>query len=115
MNIPNNWLIQRGHLARRIERPAEILPPLRRDPEDKESCRLTLRRWHALPDRGFGKVLRIQDETPNTGWAIIERSFHVAIGYSLPGAAINQWHHPLSQGETIPLRPDLEAELNFGK
>jgi hypothetical protein len=40
-----------------------------------------------IPDfdlQQFGKVLSIQDETPNTGWAIIERSFHVAIGYSLP-------------------------------
>jgi hypothetical protein len=63
----------------------------------------------------FGKVLRIQDETPNTGWVIVEHSFHVAVGYSLPGAALIEWHHPLRPGETVPLRPDLEVELSFGR
>jgi hypothetical protein len=57
----------------------------------------------------FGKVRRIQDETPNTGWAIIEHPFRVPIGYGLPGvAAINESTFSLSPGETIPLRPDLE-------
>jgi len=56
----------------------------------------------------FGKVLRIQDETQNTGWAIIERPFRVHPAYTLPGWAINESTHPLNPGDTIPLRPDLE-------
>lgn len=37
----------------------------------------------------FGKVLRIQDETENTGWAIIERRFDPRIAHPLPGWAIH--------------------------
>ena len=56
----------------------------------------------------FGKVLQIQDETEHTGWAIIERRFHARIAHTLPGWAIHESMRPLSAGETIPLRPDLE-------
>jgi hypothetical protein len=59
----------------------------------------------------FGKVLRIQDETQNIGWVIIERPFRVPATYTLPGWAINESTHPLSSGDTIPLRPDLELAL----
>jgi hypothetical protein len=62
----------------------------------------------------LGKILMIQDETPNTGWAIIECSFTVPIAYSLPGSAIAEWRYALSPGEKIPLRPDLEGGINFG-
>jgi len=59
----------------------------------------------------LGKVLQIQDESLNSGWAIIERPFHVAIGYGLPGlAGIDETPYPLNPGDTIPLRPDLEVE-----
>jgi len=56
----------------------------------------------------FGKVLRIQDETENTGWAIIERGFHATIAQVLPGWAMHESMSPLAAGDTIPLRPDLE-------
>ena len=56
----------------------------------------------------FGRVLKIQDETANKGWAIIERAFQVPIAHRLPGWAINESTPPLSPGDTIPLRPDLE-------
>jgi hypothetical protein len=63
----------------------------------------------------LGKILMIQDETPNTGWAIIECSFTVPIAHSLPGSAIAEWRHALSPGEKIPLRPDLEVGVDFRK
>jgi hypothetical protein len=56
----------------------------------------------------FGKILQIQDETPNTGWAVIERPFHVPVAHALPGWALNESTPPLSPGDIIPLRPDLE-------
>ena len=51
--------------------------------------------WHGNYDisdfdlQQFGKVLSIQDETQNTGWAIIERPFCVHPAYALPGWAGN--------------------------
>jgi len=54
-----------------------------------------------------GKVLRIQDETENTGWAIIERGFHARIAQPVPGWAIHESMSPLAAGDTIPLRSDL--------
>ena len=56
----------------------------------------------------FGKVLRIQDETENTGLAIIERRFHATIAQVLPGWAMHEPMSPLAAGDTVPLRPDLE-------
>ncbi|MBV8274382.1 MAG: hypothetical protein JO170_03850 [Verrucomicrobia bacterium] len=56
----------------------------------------------------FGKVLRFQDETENTGWAIIERPFHARIAHAVPGWAIHESMTPLRAGDTIPLRRDLE-------
>jgi hypothetical protein len=56
----------------------------------------------------LGKVLRIQDETENTGWAIIERRFHPRIAHPVPGWAISESVFPLAAGDTIPLRPDLK-------
>ena len=56
----------------------------------------------------FGKVLRIQDETENAGWAIIERRFHARIAHAVPGWAIHESMSPLAAGDTIPLRPDLQ-------
>ena len=56
----------------------------------------------------FGKVLQIQDETEHTGWAIIEHRFHARIAHTLPGWAMHESMRPLSAGDTIPLRPDLE-------
>jgi hypothetical protein len=56
----------------------------------------------------FGKVLRIQDETENTGWAIIERRFHARIAHTLPGWAMHESVCPLTAGDTIPLGRDLE-------
>ena len=38
----------------------------------------------------FGKILQIQDETPNSGWAVIERPFHVPVAHALPGWALNE-------------------------
>jgi len=61
--------------------------------------------------RRLGKILRIQDETPNTGWAIIERPFHARIAHVVPGWAILESMSPLNVGDTIPLRPDLELTL----
>ena len=52
----------------------------------------------------FGKVLSLQDETENTGWAIIERPFRALIAHTLPGWAINESMCPLNPGDTIPLR-----------
>jgi hypothetical protein len=63
----------------------------------------------------FGKVLRIQDETPNSGWAIVERPFRVPIAHRIPGWATVKSTDPLKPGDTIPLRPDLELGPNFGK
>jgi hypothetical protein len=37
----------------------------------------------------FGKVLSLQDETENTGWAIIERPFRAVIAGTFPGWAIS--------------------------
>ena len=54
----------------------------------------------------FGKVLEIQDKTPNTGWAIIEHPVRMTIAQPLPGWAILTTP-PLSPGNIIPLRPDL--------
>jgi hypothetical protein len=56
----------------------------------------------------FGKVLRIQDETEHTGWAIIERRFHARIAHTLPGWALHESVSPLKAGDTIPLRRDFE-------
>jgi hypothetical protein len=56
----------------------------------------------------FGKVLRVQDETPNTGWVIIERPFRVPVAHRIPGWATVKSTDPLKPGDTIPLRPDLE-------
>ena len=56
----------------------------------------------------FGNVLRVQDETQNTGWAIIERPFHARIAHPVPGWAIHESVCPLAAGDTISLRPDLE-------
>jgi hypothetical protein len=73
--------------------------------------------WHGNYDisdfdlQRFGKVLKIEHETQNTGWAIIERPFRVHPAYALPGWAINEPTHPLSPGEAVPLRPDLELGL----
>jgi hypothetical protein len=70
--------------------------------------------WHGDHDvsdfdlQRFGKVLRIQDETENTGWAIIERRFHARIAQVVPGWAMHESMSPLAAGDTIPLRPDLE-------
>ena len=53
--------------------------------------------WHGDHDvsdfdlQRFGKVLRIQDETENTGWAIIERRFHARIAHTfLGGRSMNR-------------------------
>ncbi|MBV8213556.1 MAG: hypothetical protein JOZ08_10090 [Verrucomicrobia bacterium] len=59
----------------------------------------------------FGKVLRIQDETPNSGWAIIERPYRVPIAHRIPGWATVESIDPLKPGDAIPLRPDLESAL----
>lgn len=59
----------------------------------------------------FGKILQIQDETPNSGWAVIERPFRVPVAHALPGSALNESTLPLSPGDTIPLRPDLGLRL----
>ena len=56
----------------------------------------------------FGKVSQIQDETENSGWAIIERPFRARIAHTLPGWAIHESVPPLTAGDTIPLRRDLE-------
>ena len=61
--------------------------------------------------QGLGKVLKIQDETPNTGWAIIERPFRVPIAHAIPGSAIAEPIYPLSPGDTISLRLDIQAWL----
>src|SRR5271165_385880 len=55
----------------------------------------------------FGRVLQMQSETENTGWAIIERQFHARIAHPLPGWALHESMRPLAAGDTIPLRPDL--------
>lgn len=60
----------------------------------------------------YGKVLQIQDETPNSGWAIIERPFRVAVAHAIPGSALIESKPPLRPGDTIPLRPDLELRLH---
>jgi hypothetical protein len=55
----------------------------------------------------FGKVLSIQDEAGNTGWAIIERPFRAVIAHTLPGWAIHESMCPLNPGDTVPLRPGI--------
>ena len=57
----------------------------------------------------FGSVLRIQDETENTGWAIIERPFHARIAHPVPGWAMHESICPLTAGDILPLRQDLES------
>jgi hypothetical protein len=52
----------------------------------------------------YGKVLSIQDESENTGWAIIERPFRAAIAQIVPGWAMNQSIYPLKPGDHVPLR-----------
>jgi hypothetical protein len=59
----------------------------------------------------FGKILQVQDETPYSGWAVIERPFRVPVAHALPVSALNESTPPLSPGDTIPLRPDLEPGL----
>src|SRR5215469_13098988 len=56
----------------------------------------------------LGKVLQIQDETENTGRAIIEHRFNPRIAHPLPGWAIHESVCPVAAGDTIPLRPDLQ-------
>ena len=56
----------------------------------------------------FGKVLSFQDETENTGWAVIERPFGTVIAHAVPGWAINGSICPLNPGDTVPLRGDRE-------
>ena len=56
----------------------------------------------------LGRVLEIQDETENTGWAIIERPFRARIAHTLPGWAIHESMRPLTAGDSIPLRRDLQ-------
>ena len=84
---------------------------------DEDSAPNTFRvslRWrgsHDIADfdlERYGRVLSIQDETENTGWAIIEHSFHAAFARPLPGWAINQSMRPLTPGDTVPLRPIIE-------
>lgn len=84
---------------------------------DADSAPDTLRvslQWqgdHDIADfdlQRFGKVLQIQDETENSGWAIIERRFHARIAHTLPGWALHESMRPLTAGDIIPLRPDLE-------
>ncbi len=64
---------------------------------DEDVARNTFRvslRWpgkHDIADfdlERYGRVLSVQNETENTGWAIIERSFHAAFARPLPGWAI---------------------------
>src|SRR6516164_4366092 len=55
----------------------------------------------------LGKVLQIQDDTENTGWAIIERRFRPRISRPFPGWAIHESICPVAAGDTVPLRPDL--------
>jgi hypothetical protein len=52
----------------------------------------------------YGKVLSIQDEAENRGWAIIERPFRTAIAQIVPGWAINESIYPLKSGDCVPLR-----------
>ena len=78
------------------------------------SFRVTLK-WQGNYDisdfdlQRFGKVLRIQDETQNTGWAIIERPFRVPVAHTIPGWATVESTDLLKPGDAIPLRPDLES------
>jgi hypothetical protein len=52
----------------------------------------------------YGKVLSIQDEAENRGWAIIERPFRTALAQIVPGWAMNQSIYPLKPGGHVPLR-----------
>jgi hypothetical protein len=64
---------------------------------------------HSISDfdlERFGSVLRIQDETENTGWAVIEHAFRPQILHAVPGWAINEYTFPLNPGDTIPLREE---------
>ncbi|HYY27297.1 MAG TPA: hypothetical protein VE860_05100 [Chthoniobacterales bacterium] len=66
---------------------------------------------HSIADfvlEQFGKVLSIQDEAENRGWAIIERPFHARIAHTVPGWAINESMYPLNPGDTVPLRRGTE-------
>jgi hypothetical protein len=80
---------------------------------DPNTFRISLR-WqgsHDISDfdlQQLGEVLRIQDETENTGWAIIKRPFRVPVAHSIPGWATAESTHPLNSGDTIPLRLDLQ-------
>jgi hypothetical protein len=56
----------------------------------------------------YGKVLSIQDESENRGWAIIERPFCAAIAQMVPGWAMNESIYPLKPGDTVPLRGGIE-------
>ena len=56
----------------------------------------------------FGKVLSLQDETANTGWAIVERPFRAVIAHTLPGWAIHESVCPLNPGDSVPLRRNRE-------
>ena len=70
-------------------------------------------RWqgeHDIADfdlQRYGRVLSLQDQTENTGWAIIERPFRAVIAHTLPGWAINESMRPLIPGDTVPLRPGI--------
>jgi len=64
---------------------------------------------HSIADfdlQRFGSVLRIQDETKNTGWAVIERPFRPHILHTVPGWAINEYAFPLKPGDTVSLREE---------
>jgi hypothetical protein len=50
------------------------------------------------------QAVAIQDESENTGWAIIERPFRAAIAQIIPGWAMNQSIYPLNAGDHVPLR-----------
>ncbi|MBV8215156.1 MAG: hypothetical protein JOZ08_18265 [Verrucomicrobia bacterium] len=60
----------------------------------------------------FGKVLQIQDETDNTGWAIIERPFRVPVAHGIPGWATAESTSSPNPGDTIALRPDLQNKAS---
>jgi hypothetical protein len=64
---------------------------------------------HSIADfdlQRFGSVLRIQDETENTGWAVIERPFRPQILRAVPGWAINAYTFPLNPGDVVSLRQE---------
>jgi len=61
----------------------------------------------------FGSVLWIQDETENTGWAIIERPFHPRIAHPVPGWAMHESICRLTAGDTVPLRRDPASFISL--